>query len=92
MAPFEFHPERFLEGENAAFEADQRDVLQPFSFGPRNCIGRNLAYAEMRTILARLVWNFDLALAPEGKGWLDRQKVFNLWAKPELPVFLTPKA
>lgn len=64
--------------------------MQPFSFGPRNCIGRNLAYAEMRTIMARLVFNFDLTLAPESKNWLD-QKIYNLWQKPPLMVHLTPR-
>lgn len=37
------------------------------SFGHRDCIGKNLAYAEMRLILARLLWNFELGL-PEGQG------------------------
>ena len=36
--PFSFKPERFLEGEKN--EKDNLDVLQPFSIGPRNCIGR----------------------------------------------------
>jgi len=36
--PFEYHPERFL--GDARFATDKTDVLQPFSFGPRNCIGR----------------------------------------------------
>jgi cytochrome P450 len=36
--PFEYHPERFL--HDKAFADDKLDMLQPFSFGPRNCIGR----------------------------------------------------
>ncbi|KAL1599753.1 hypothetical protein SLS60_007557 [Paraconiothyrium brasiliense] len=38
----EFVPERFLHDERADGEwsRDKRDVLQPFSYGPRNCIGR----------------------------------------------------
>lgn len=35
---FSFKPERFLEPEN--FPHDNFDVLQPFGYGPRNCIGR----------------------------------------------------
>lgn len=42
---------------------DKKATLQPFSFGPRNCIGKNLAYAELRLILARMIWNFDLSLS-----------------------------
>ncbi|KAH8900750.1 putative cytochrome P450 monooxygenase [Thozetella sp. PMI_491] len=85
--PFEYHPERFL--QDPAFASDKLDILQPFSFGPRNCIGRNLAYAEMRLILARIIFNFDMRLADESKDWLD-QNVYVFWEKPSLPVFLTP--
>lgn len=35
--PDEFIPERFIDKDNFH---DRRDVLQPFSFGPRNCIGK----------------------------------------------------
>ena len=38
--PEEFIPERFLEPENPEWHNDRRDALQPFSLGPRNCIGR----------------------------------------------------
>jgi cytochrome P450 len=47
-----------------------RDASQPFSYGPRNCIGRNLAYVEMKLIIARLVWTFDLENATGGT-WFD---------------------
>ena len=39
--PEEFLPERFEEGEKkSAGLNDRREALQPFSYGPRNCIGR----------------------------------------------------
>lgn len=49
----------------------------------------SLAYAEMRTILARLLFNFDLELAEPEQDWMN-QKVFFLWTKPALNVYLTP--
>lgn len=36
--PEAFKPERYLEPEK--FPNDNFDVLQPFSTGPRNCIGK----------------------------------------------------
>lgn len=36
--PDQFIPERFL--DDPRFVDDSKTVLQPFSFGPRNCIGR----------------------------------------------------
>lgn len=36
--PQEFIPERWLNDER--FASDMRDVVNPFSVGPRNCIGK----------------------------------------------------
>lgn len=46
----------------------------------------------MRIILARVLWNFDLSLADESKDWLRRQKIYLLWEKSPLYVYLTPRA
>ncbi|KAK2602625.1 hypothetical protein N8I77_009141 [Diaporthe amygdali] len=88
--PEEYHPERWL--GDPKFATDDRDVFQPFQIGPRNCIGKNLAYIEMRIILARVLWNFDLKLAEDSKDWLSRQKIYLLWEKAPLHVYLTPRA
>ncbi|KAE8153594.1 cytochrome P450 [Aspergillus avenaceus] len=85
--PEHFHPERWLPEAKSdpasPFFSDKRGVLQPFSTGPRNCIGRNLAFAEMRVILARVLWNFDLKLCEQSRNWSD-QKTYALWEKPPL--------
>jgi cytochrome P450 len=36
--PYEFHPERWL--GDPEFQDDMLDALEPFSFGPRNCLGK----------------------------------------------------
>lgn len=45
---------------------------QPFSVGPTGCIGKNLAWAEMRLLVAKVVWAFRLGLV-EGRRfcWED---------------------
>lgn len=50
----------------------------------------SLAYVEMRVILARIVWNFDMKLADGEGDWISGQKNFLLWNKPPLKVVLTP--
>jgi cytochrome P450 len=91
----EFIPERWLpESTNdpsSPFYNDRREVHKPFSFGPRDCIGRNLAYHEMRLIMARLLWNFDLALDEQSKNWHE-QKILALWERPPLMVFVKRRA
>ncbi|KAH6643841.1 cytochrome P450 monooxygenase-like protein [Boeremia exigua] len=89
--PDSFAPERWLDAERPAVYAnDKRDVVQPFSYGPRNCLGKNLAYAEMRLILAKVLWHYDLELVDPARDWMGEQKVFALWEKGDLHVKLTP--
>lgn len=74
--PLEFLPERWLSyttnsssnvststpGFNPKndFSTDLPHASQPFSYGPRGCIGKNLTNIEQRLIMAHLVWHFDL--------------------------------
>ncbi|KAH7126340.1 cytochrome P450 [Dactylonectria estremocensis] len=87
--PDEFIPERWL--GDPRFANDKVEAFKPFSVGPRNCIGKNLAYAEMRLILARWVWNFDVQLAAESRGWDDRSLYYILWEKGPLNLYLKPR-
>jgi len=95
--PDSFIPERWLD-EDVRFKLDRLEASLPFGTGPRVCIGRNLAYMEMRLIAAHLLWNFDLSLdmatykLQNGVWGLDGRmndmKVFHSMTKPELWVLL----
>ncbi|KAL6863319.1 hypothetical protein ACO1O0_003567 [Amphichorda felina] len=91
----EFIPERWLpeniKDPSSPFYNDRRDVHRPFSFGPRDCIGRNLAYHEMRLILAKILFNFDLGLDPSCEDWIN-QRIIALWEKPPLQVHIKPRS
>lgn len=50
----------------------------------------SLAYAEMRLILAKVLFNFDLTLDEPEFDWFANQKCFTLWEKPALMIKLTP--
>ncbi|EOD46337.1 putative cytochrome p450 protein [Neofusicoccum parvum UCRNP2] len=84
--PYEFIPERWLPG--TGFDSDNKDIVQPFSIGPRNCLGKNLAYHESRVILAKILWHFDLKLGTQSDSWMD-QKLFVLWKKEPLMLICT---
>ncbi len=64
--------------------------------GPRNCIGQRLALMQVRLVLAKLFWHFDVGLVEgsgaghvegmgkeRGRAQVDwaQQKVFTLWEK-----------
>ena len=86
--PSEFIPEGWLDDRDPEFEHDDRkEVFQQFSVGPRNCIERNLAYAEMRVILAKLLWRFDLAIPSESAlsmvGEESGREGWRLWTQKQ---------
>lgn len=90
--PDSFIPERWLSDDYAS---DNKKGMQPFSLGPRGCIGRHLSYMEMRVILGRLLWSYDIVSTdgawkwnPEGE--MKHMRAFNTWEKPELMIKLVP--
>jgi cytochrome P450 len=89
--PEVFAPERFLPDPPAKYMNDNKEALQPFSVGPRNCLGKNLAYNEMRSLLARVIYAYDMELCPESQNWLN-QKTWVIWEKPALMVQLRHRA
>lgn len=56
----EFRPERWL-GEGLT--ARQKGAFIPFSYGPRACVGRNVAEMEMRLIVAAWVRRYEVEFA-----------------------------
>jgi cytochrome P450 len=81
-----FIPERYLSKE---YDSDNKKAAQPFSLGPRGCIGRNLSYMEMRLILTRLLWNFDIESVDGAWQWdpageMRNMRAFMTWEKPDL--------
>ncbi|KAF1947874.1 cytochrome P450 [Clathrospora elynae] len=79
--PTEFIPQRWL--GDSTFDSDEKQCLQPFSVGSRDCVGKNMAYHEMRLIIAKVLYNFDLELCPESYDW-DDQYIYTLWEKNPL--------
>ena len=51
----------------------------------RNCLGRHLAYLEMRLILAILLWHFNFEQVDKNHRW-KKQQSFLLWQKGSLKV------
>ncbi|KAL5379312.1 hypothetical protein DPSP01_008584 [Paraphaeosphaeria sporulosa] len=62
-----FAPERWLPNEKRPeeFANDNLSASQPFSVGPTGCIGKPLALAEMKVMLAKLLWNFRLSMVED---------------------------
>ncbi|KAK5170690.1 uncharacterized protein LTR77_005280 [Saxophila tyrrhenica] len=61
----DFVPERWFSKPEMI---KHKNAFAPFSLGSEGCIGKNLAYMEMRTLTAQLLLNFDVSLAPGEDG------------------------
>ncbi|KAJ6273551.1 benzoate 4-monooxygenase cytochrome p450 [Bipolaris maydis] len=66
--PFDYIPERWLPDHavnphHSSLQAAQA-AYNPFSIGPRGCIGKGLAYVELTVTIARVLYLYDLRLAP----------------------------
>lgn len=95
LEPETFYPGRWLKPDHPLYEKrfanDNHSVFKPFSNGPRDCIGKNLAYAEMGLIVAMLLYSFDFEVLPGQDDWHERQIAFGIWHKGPLNVRFTPR-
>lgn len=57
--PLRFNPSRW---ENAS--PQMRNMSRPFSYGPRNCVGRRLAEIALFLAVSRIYQTYDLVPAP----------------------------
>lgn len=81
----EFRPDRFANGVAAACKPAH--MYAPFGLGPRICIAQNLAMAEMKVLLARLLCRFAFSPSPSYR----HSPAFRLTIEPEfgMPLVVT---
>ena len=72
---------------NTPYPADNMAVFEPFSVGRHKCIGQKLAWAEMRLVLARLLFTFDMSAKDETMEF-GEQETYMFWEKQPLNVEL----
>ncbi|KIK60736.1 hypothetical protein GYMLUDRAFT_244294 [Collybiopsis luxurians FD-317 M1] len=87
--PYTFNPDRWLVTDNSEMMHD----LVPFSKGPRQCVGLNLAWAELYLILGNVFRKLDLSLVDENvEVDLRLGKMLDymvpLWEKSEYKAFV----
>lgn len=81
-------PERWLTTSKSSsaspFYNDDLAAVQAFSTGTWSCIGKQFAYAELRVVLAKMVWNFDISVAIGGRDvdWTKQKCWFVMEKQP----------
>lgn len=71
--PDEFRPERFLD---KVLMNDNAFMFVPFSAGNRNCIGQKFAMLELKSVISKVVKNFELI-----KSDIDLKLIFQITLK-----------
>nr|WGU11346.1 noroxomaritidine synthase 2 [Crinum x powellii] len=67
----EFKPERFI-AENGTLKHEPSYKFFTFSTGPRICLGKELAFTQMKMLVATIIYNFHVQMV---KGHVVEQKV-----------------
>ncbi|KAF3798974.1 Cytochrome P450 monooxygenase aclL [Colletotrichum gloeosporioides] len=86
--PWAFKPERWMNSN----KEDILEASQPFSLGTRNCLGKSLGWMELRTVLAKMHFKYDLELVDPSMDWHASSQMHTLWQKPTMKVIVQPVA
>ncbi|KAJ4335921.1 hypothetical protein N0V87_005777 [Didymella glomerata] len=65
--PLQFRPERWIVGEAGSTTdsvALAESAFCAFSAGSRGCVGKNMAWLEMRIVMAKTLWRFEIKQDP----------------------------
>ncbi|KAK3394591.1 cytochrome P450 [Podospora didyma] len=86
----DFLPDRFLPdgARPAEFDNDSRYDQKPFGAGSRACPGKGFALAEMRLVLARVVWRFEVSTAPGKQVDWNELKTYILVEKVPIEIVI----
>ena len=94
--PLEYRPERFLSDAIEARKGTPSEIIDHpgfddgFGRGKRRCLGANVAKAEIKILAARLIQDWEIALADPTQSWVRRQYLM-LKADPYPDMKLTPR-
>ncbi|KAJ7108572.1 cytochrome P450 [Mycena epipterygia] len=93
--PDRFWPERWLEDHNSpVLVTTDRSAFLPYSAGPMNCAGKQLAQLELRLVVATFVQQLDMDLEPgwDHAEWELGLKDLFVFKKGVLPVVIKARA
>nr|KYP72891.1 Cytochrome P450 86A1 [Cajanus cajan] len=86
----EFKPERWLSVRGDRFEPPKDGFMfVAFNAGPRTCLGKDLAYLQMKSVAAAVLLRYRLSLVPGHR--VEQKMSLTLFMKNGLKVFLHPR-
>ncbi|KAG1341892.1 Cytochrome P450 94B3 [Cocos nucifera] len=81
----EFNPERWL--QNGSFQPKNPYRFPVFHAGPRTCLGKEMAYIQMKAVVASVMERFEIAVVDEdGEREREIEYLITMRIKGGLPV------
>ncbi|KAJ6588130.1 cytochrome P450 [Mycena capillaripes] len=92
-SPENFVPDRWLAREDDPRFITNEDAFIPFSTGPANCVGKNLANLEIRMVVAYVMQAYEMRFADgyDKHRWEADLKDYFVLQKGSLPIILTAR-
>uniref|UniRef100_A0A0D9VJ88 Cytochrome P450 n=1 Tax=Leersia perrieri TaxID=77586 RepID=A0A0D9VJ88_9ORYZ len=85
----EFRPERWLSSDGTRFEPHDSYKFVAFNAGPRICLGKDLAYLQMKNIAGSVLLRHRLAVAPGHR--VEQKMSLTLFMKNGLRMEVRPR-
>ncbi|GAB4834427.1 hypothetical protein Ancab_032683 [Ancistrocladus abbreviatus] len=85
----EFRPERWLSSDGKRIELEDSYKFVAFNAGPRICLGKDLAYLQMKSIAAAVLLRHRLTLAPGHQ--VEQKMSLTLFMKYGLVMTVHPR-
>jgi cytochrome P450 len=60
----EFRPERWLNEDGTKLRYEPSYKFISFNAGPRTCLGKEMAFVQMKAVAAAVLWNFAVEVVP----------------------------
>ncbi|KAJ6474484.1 cytochrome P450 [Mycena vitilis] len=92
--PDSYIPERWMATQDDERFNVNEDAFIPFSTGPANCAGKNLAMLEIRMVMAYIMQAFDMRLVDgyDKQRWEAELKDYFVLQKGRLPIILNSRS
>ncbi|XP_042501261.1 cytochrome P450 86A1-like [Macadamia integrifolia] len=86
----EFRPERWISSDGERYEPPKEGYkYMAFNAGPRTCLGKDLAYLQMKSVAAAVLLRHRLSLVPGHR--VEQKMSLTLFMKDGLRVFVHPR-
>ncbi|KAK9143791.1 hypothetical protein Syun_013191 [Stephania yunnanensis] len=85
----EFRPERWISADGKRYESQDAYKFVSFNAGPRICLGKDLAFLQMKSIAAALLLRHRLEVAPGHR--VEQKMSLTLFMKYGLKVNVRPR-